>query len=92
MASDDDKKLGKYLLKSRLGQGGMGIVYLATDTRLRRDVAIKVLPKAMASDADAVKRFLREARVAARLNHPNVVAVHDVDHAARAVFSRDGVD
>lgn len=79
MASDDDRKLGKYLLQSRLGQGGMGIVYLAMDTRLRRDVAIKVLPKAMSANADAVKRFLREARVAARLNHPNVVAVHDVD-------------
>lgn len=86
MASDDDRKLGKYLLQSRLGQGGMGIVYLATDTRLRRDVAIKVLPKAMASNADAVKRFFREARVAARLNHPNVVAVHDVDQQRGLCF------
>ncbi|MBC7816492.1 MAG: protein kinase [Planctomycetaceae bacterium] len=75
----DEKRLGKYVLKSRLGQGGMGIVYLATDTRLKRDVALKVLPKEMASDEAAVKRFLREARVAARLNHPNVVAVYDVD-------------
>ncbi len=79
MASDGDKRLGKYLLKSKLGQGGMGVVYLATDTRLKRDVALKVLPKEMASDEAAVKRFLREARVAARLNHPNVVAVYDVD-------------
>ncbi|MCX7420021.1 MAG: serine/threonine-protein kinase [Planctomycetia bacterium] len=86
MAIDDDRKLGKYLLQSRLGQGGMGIVYLATDTRLRRDVAIKVLPKAMASNADAVKRFFREARVAARLNHPNVVAVHDVDQQRGLCF------
>ncbi len=86
MASDDDKKLGKYLLKSKLGQGGMGVVYLATDTRLLRDVAIKVLPKAMSSNADAVKRFLREARVAARLNHPNVVAVHDVDQQRGLCF------
>jgi serine/threonine protein kinase len=79
MASDDDKRLGKYLLKSKLGQGGMGTVYLATDTRLKRDVAIKVLSKELARDEDAVKRFLREARAAARLNHPNVVAVYDVD-------------
>ena len=86
MAINDDKKLGKYVLQSRLGQGGMGIVYLATDTRLRRDVAIKVLPKAMASNADAVKRFFREARVAARLNHPNVVAVHDVDQQRGLCF------
>ena len=86
MAADDDKKLGKYLLKSKLGQGGMGVVYLAFDTRLRRDVALKVLPKAMSSNADAVKRFLREARVAARLNHPNVVAVHDVDQQRGLCF------
>lgn len=79
MANDSDKRLGKYLLKSRLGQGGMGVVYLATDTRLQRDVALKVLPKELTADEAAVKRFLREARVAARLNHPNVVAVYDVD-------------
>ncbi|MBI5759673.1 MAG: protein kinase [Planctomycetales bacterium] len=79
MASEDENRLGKYLLKSRLGHGGMGVVYLATDTRLKRDVAVKVLPKKLSSDAVAVRRFLREARVAARLSHPNVVAVHDVD-------------
>lgn len=79
MVNDDDKRLGKYLLKTKLGQGGMGTVYLAIDTRLKRNVALKVLPKEMASDEAAVKRFLREARVAARLNHPNVVAVYDVD-------------
>lgn len=79
MASDDDKRLGKYLLKSKLGQGGMGVVYLATDTRLKRDVALKVLTKELSSNEDAVKRFLLEARAAARLNHPNVVAVYDVD-------------
>jgi serine/threonine protein kinase len=79
MAKDDDKKLGKYLLKSKLGQGGMGTVYLATDTRLKRDVAIKVLSPELSRDEAAVKRFLREARAAARLNHPNVVTVYDVD-------------
>ena len=79
MVNDDGKRLGKYLLKTKLGQGGMGTVYLAIDTRLKRNVALKVLPKEMAADEAAVKRFLREARVAARLNHPNVVAVYDVD-------------
>ncbi|TXT21418.1 MAG: serine/threonine protein kinase-related protein, partial [Planctomycetota bacterium] len=79
MASDDDKRLGKYLLRSKLGQGGMGTVYLATDTRLKREVAIKVLSKELARNDAAVKRFLREARAAARLNHPNVVGVYDVD-------------
>jgi serine/threonine protein kinase len=84
--ANDSKRLGKYLLKSRLGQGGMGVVYLATDTRLKRDVALKVLAKKMSSNADAVRRFLREARVAARLNHPNVVAVYDVDQDDRNCF------
>lgn len=79
MASDRDNRLGKYVLKSRLGKGGMGVVYLATDTRLKRDVALKVLSKSLASNADAVQRFLQEARAAAQLNHPNVVMVHDVD-------------
>lgn len=74
-----EKQLGKYLLKSQLGQGGMGVVYLATDLRLKRDVALKILPRQMASNADAVERFFQEARVVARLNHPNVVVVHDAD-------------
>ncbi len=86
MATDDDKRLGKYLLKSKLGQGGMGVVYLATDTRLQRDVVIKLLPKELASNPDAVRRFLREARNAARLNHPNVVLVHDVDQQRGFTF------
>jgi len=74
-----DKQLGKYVLKSQLGQGGMGVVYLATDTRLKRDVALKILPRQMASSPVAVSRFFQEARVVARLNHPNVVVVHDAD-------------
>ncbi|MCY2964987.1 MAG: serine/threonine-protein kinase [Planctomycetota bacterium] len=86
MASDEEIRLGKYLLKSRLGRGGMGIVYLATDTRLQRDVAIKLLPKRLASDPEAVRRFIREARTAARLNHPNVVAVLDVDQQSGYTF------
>ncbi len=74
-----DKQLGKYLLKSQLGHGGMGVVYLATDTRLHRDVALKILPRQMSADQEAVGRFMQEARVVAQLNHPNVVIVHDVD-------------
>ena len=64
----------------------MGIVYLATDTRLKRDVALKVLPKEMSTNADAVRRFLREARVSANLNHPNVITVHDVDQERGVCF------
>lgn len=84
--AQEDRKLGKYLLKKKLGEGGMGVVYLATDLRLQRDVALKVLPKELSSDPHAVRRFLREARLAASLNHPHVVAIHDVDQQRGLCF------
>jgi serine/threonine protein kinase len=68
-------KLGDYEVKSLLGSGGMGEVYRARDTRLDRDVAIKVLPPFLSSDADRLRRFEQEARAAAALNHPNILAV-----------------
>ncbi|MFN9373857.1 MAG: WD40 repeat domain-containing serine/threonine protein kinase [Planctomycetaceae bacterium] len=86
MAGDSTKRLGRYVLKSLLGRGGMGTVYRAEDTRLNRDVALKILPQRLAADGNAVERFLREARAAARLNHPNVVAVLDVDQEAGRTF------
>lgn len=86
MTSEIGDRLGKYVLQSRLGQGGMGIVFLATDTRLQREVALKLLPPELAADEEAGKRFLREARAAARLNHPNVVAIHDVDEDSGRCF------
>ena len=70
--------LGPYTIGALLGVGGMGEVYLAHDPRLHRDVAIKVLPAAFASDPDRRRRFEQEARAVASLNHPNIVAVHDV--------------
>ena len=70
-------QLGPYKIVGRLGAGGMGEVYRANDPRLRRDVALKVLRKA--SDAEHLMRFSREARAASSLNHPNIVAVFDVD-------------
>ncbi len=79
MAQERDIQLGKYQLKARLGKGGMGVVYLATDSRLKRDVAVKILPRSLASNPVAVKRFLREARVAASISHPSIVTIHDVD-------------
>ena len=71
-------KLGPYEIQSSLGVGGMGEVYRARDTRLGREVAIKVLPQSFAGDADRLRRFEQEARAVAALNHPNILAVHDI--------------
>ncbi len=70
-----------YRITGKIGQGGMGEVYVAEDTRLQRRVALKVLPQAMATDADRRSRFEREARVLAGLNHPNIVTLHSVEEA-----------
>ena len=70
--------VGKYQITEHIGSGGMGDVYLATDTALDRRVALKFLPQRFARDADARQRFQREAKALATLNHPNIVTVHDV--------------
>jgi eukaryotic-like serine/threonine-protein kinase len=70
--------LGPYEIRSEIGAGGMGEVYRAHDTRLGRDVAIKVLPAHFSSDPDRLRRFEQEARAAAALNHPNILAVHQL--------------
>ncbi len=70
--------LGPYEIVAQIGAGGMGEVYKARDTRLGRDVAIKVLPAGFADDAERLKRFEREAKATAALSHPNILAVHDV--------------
>jgi len=71
-------RLGPYEVLSLLGTGGMGEVYRARDERLRREVALKVLPASIAQDADRLRRFESEARAASALNHPNIVTVHDI--------------
>jgi serine/threonine protein kinase len=71
-------RLGPYEVVATLGAGGMGEVYRARDGRLRRDVAVKVLPATLVGDADRLRRFENEARAAARLNHPNILQIHDV--------------
>jgi eukaryotic-like serine/threonine-protein kinase len=73
--------LGAYKILDLVGRGGMGEVYRARDTRLKRDVAIKVLPQDFAADQERLRRFEQEARSAAALNHPNIISVHDMGTA-----------
>jgi serine/threonine-protein kinase len=77
---------GRYEVTERIAEGGMASVYLATDTRLDREVALKVLRPHLAADPDFIARFRREARSAARLSHPNIVAVHDQGEDGGAQF------
>ena len=79
-------QLGPYEIVSFIGAGGMGEVYRARDPRLHRDVAIKVLPTAFSADPDRLHRFEQEARAAAALNHPNILAVHDIGTEKGAPF------
>ncbi|MBN1459433.1 MAG: protein kinase [Armatimonadetes bacterium] len=69
-------ELGDYTLRRQIGRGGMGVVYEAWQNSMERRVALKVLPQAVAADMKAVSRFIREAQVAGKLNHPNIVRVH----------------
>ena len=72
------QQFGSYEIRSLLGKGGMGEVYRARDTKLKRDVAIKILPDEFSRDADRVSRFQREAELLASLNHPNIAAIYDL--------------
>src|SRR4029434_5443255 len=79
-------KLAHYQITAHLGSGGMGEVYQATDSKLGRSVAIKILPEAFARDADRLARFEREARVLASLNHPNIAAIYGLEQSAAQNF------
>ena len=81
MALPAGTRLGPYEIVSFIGAGAMGVVYKARDTRLGRDVAIKVLPPVFARDPDRLARFEREARAVAAINHPNILSVHDIGSA-----------
>src|SRR5262249_52844582 len=72
-------RIGPYEIKSRLGEGGMGVVFRAHDTKLGRDVAIKALPDLLSDDPDRLSRFQREAQVLASLNHPNIAHIYGLE-------------
>src|SRR5277367_4736434 len=79
-------RLGPYEILALIGAGGMGEVYRALDTRLKRDVALKVLPVEVSRDHDRRQRFEQEARAVAALNHPNIVAIYDVGEEHGVLF------
>jgi len=78
------RQVGRYTIVRRLGRGGMGVVYVARDERLERDVALKMI--AGLQDANAISRFWREARAAASINHPNVCQLFEVDESPDGIF------
>ncbi len=86
------QSIAHYRIVSKLGEGGMGAVYRATDTKLNRDVAIKILPPAFAEDAARMQRFEREAQVLASLNHPNIAAIYGIEQGAIVMELVEGDD
>ena len=81
MSLSEGRTIGQYVVNALIGQGGMGEVYQARDTKLDRDVALKVLPEAFTSDPDRLARFEREAKVLASLNHPNIGTIYGLEEA-----------
>jgi serine/threonine protein kinase len=81
MALAIGSRLGPYDIGAQIGVGGMGEVYRARDTRLKREVALKILPESFASDPDRLARFQREAEVLASLSHPNIAAIHGLEES-----------
>jgi len=86
MAALVGQQLSHYTIVAKIGEGGMGAVYRAIDTRLNRTVAIKVLPAQASADSDRQRRFLQEAQSASALNHPNIVGVFEIDCATGVDF------
>src|SRR5271169_4753130 len=86
MALSSGTRLGSYEVVAPIGAGGMGEVYQAHDTKLGRDVALKVLPEAFAHDADRLARFQREAKMLAALNHPNIATIHGLEQSGATSY------
>src|SRR5580700_8798533 len=78
VADELPERVGRYRIVSRIGRGGMGILFRAEDEMLRRPVALKMLPASLEPDDERRRRFLHEARVSAAINHPNVAGIHEV--------------
>ena len=83
--------IAHYRITAKLGEGGMGEVYRATDTKLRRDVALKFLPDHFLDDADRLSRFQCEAQVLASLNHPNIAPIYGLEESRKHALYCDGV-
>src|SRR5712691_9750250 len=79
-------RLGRYEIRSQIGAGGMGEVYLALDTRLDRKVALKILPAEVAAHPDRMRRFVQEAKAASGLNHPNIITIYEIDETESGHF------
>src|SRR6266536_1483936 len=79
MTVDVGTKLGRYEIRSKIGEGGMGEVYLAQDTKLDRKVALKILPAEVAAHPDRMRRFVQEAKSASALNHPNIITIYEIE-------------
>src|SRR6202051_4673728 len=90
MALSAGTRLGPYEILAPIGAGGMGEVYRAKDTKLKRDVALKVLPDSFARDPERMARFQREAEVLASLNHPNIAQIYGVEERALAMELVEG--
>ena len=90
MALAAGTRLGAYEITALIGAGGMGEVYRARDTKLNRDVALKILPELFAADPERLARFKREAQLLASLNHPNIAAIYGLEEHADVVSGLSG--